>query len=73
MKNTLSNNKSRFLSVLLSWPQSSRQSLFYAQESYLFASVNGNGQNFGGAVFQYTPPGASMNPETGCKLQSNSS
>jgi hypothetical protein len=28
MKNTLSNNKSRFLSILLSWPQSSRQSLF---------------------------------------------
>src|SRR5262249_55821780 len=26
--------------------------------SYLFASVNGNTQNSGGAVFQYVPPGA---------------
>ena len=30
----------------------------HAQNSYLFASVNGNTQNLGGAVFQYTPPGA---------------
>jgi len=30
----------------------------HAQNSYLFASVNGNTQKFGGAVFQYTPPGA---------------
>ena len=30
----------------------------HAQDSYLFASVNGNAVNLGGAVFQYTPPGA---------------
>jgi hypothetical protein len=73
MKNTLPNNKSRFLSILVVLAAILSPIAVHAQDSYLFASVNGNGQNFRGAVFQYTPPGASMNPEIGCKLQSNSS
>src|SRR6266699_59919 len=58
MKNTLSNNKSRFLSILVTLAAILSPIAVHAQDSYLFASVNGNTQNFGGAVFQYTPPGA---------------
>jgi len=55
MKNTLSNNKSRFLSILVVLAAILSPIAVHAQDSYLFASVNGNTQNFGGAVFQYTP------------------
>src|SRR6266566_1511937 len=58
MKNILSNNKSRFLSVLVILAAILLPIAVHARDSYLFASVNGNTQNFGGAVFQYTPPGA---------------
>src|SRR6266699_2766207 len=58
MKNILSNNKSRFLSILVVLAAILLPIAVHAQDSYLFASVNGNTQNFGGAVFQYTPPGA---------------
>ncbi len=58
MKNTLSNNKSRFLSILVTLAAILSPIAVHAQDSYLFASVNGNTQNFGGAVFQYTPLGA---------------
>jgi len=58
MKNTLSNNKSRFLSILVILAAILSPIAVHAQNSYLFASVNGNTQNLGGAVFQYTPPGA---------------
>ena len=58
MKNTLSNNKSRFLSILVTLAAILSPIAVHAQDGYLFASVNGNTQNFGGAVFQYTPPGA---------------
>src|SRR5258708_7570830 len=57
MKNILSKNKSRFLSILVILAALSPIAV-HAQDSYLFASVNGNTQNFGGAVFQYTPLGA---------------
>jgi sugar lactone lactonase YvrE len=58
MKNTLSNNKSRFLSILVTLAAILSPIAVHAQDSYLFASVNGNTQNSGGAVFQYTSPGA---------------
>src|SRR5215475_5797927 len=58
MKNTMSNNKSRFLSILIALAAILAPIAVHAQDSYLFASVNGNAQNLGGAVFQYTPPGA---------------
>ena len=58
MKNTLSNNKSRFLSILVILAAILSPIAVHAQNSYLFASVNGNTQNSGGAVFQYTSPGA---------------
>jgi hypothetical protein len=58
MKNTLSNNKSRFLSILVILAAILSPIAVHAQAGYLFASVNGNNQNLGGAVFQYTPPGA---------------
>ena len=58
MKNTLSNNKSRVLSILVTLAAILSPIAVHAQDSYLFASVNGNTQNSGGAVFQYTSPGA---------------
>jgi sugar lactone lactonase YvrE len=58
MKNTQPNNKSRFLSILVTLAAILSPIAVHAQDSYLFASVNGNTQNLGGAVFQYTPPGA---------------
>jgi sugar lactone lactonase YvrE len=58
MKNTMSNNKSRFLSILIALAAILAPIAVHARDSYLFASVNGNAQNLGGAVFQYTPPGA---------------
>jgi len=58
MKNTLFNNKGRFLSILIALAAILAPIAVHAQDSYLFASVNGNAQNIGGAVFQYTPPGA---------------
>jgi len=58
MKNTLSNNKGRFLSILIVLAAILAPIAVHAQDSYLFASVNGNAQNLGGGVFQYTPPGA---------------
>src|SRR4029453_18212633 len=58
MKNTLSNNKGRFLSILIVLAAILAPIAVHAQDSYLFASVNGDAQNLGGAVFQYTPPGA---------------
>jgi len=58
MKNTLSNNKGRFLSILIALAAILVPIAVHAQDSYLFASVNGDAQNLGGAVFQYTPPGA---------------
>jgi sugar lactone lactonase YvrE len=58
MKNTLSNNKGRLLSILIALAAIVAPVAVHAQDSYLFASVNGNAQNIGGAVFQYTPPGA---------------
>jgi sugar lactone lactonase YvrE len=58
MKNTMSNNKNRFLSILIALAAILAPIAVHAQDSYLFASVNGNAQNLGGAVFQYTPPGA---------------
>ena len=54
----MSNNKSRFLSILIALVAILAPIAVHAQDSYLFASVNGNAQNLGGAVFQYTPPGA---------------
>ena len=54
----MSNNKARFLSVLIALAAILVPIAVHAQDSYLFASVNGNTQNLGGAVFQYTPPGA---------------
>jgi len=58
MKNALSNNKSRFLSILVTLAAILSPIAVHAQDSYLFATVNGNTQNLGGAIFQYTPPGA---------------
>src|SRR5262249_958689 len=58
MKNTMSNNKSRFLSILTALAAMLVPIAVHAQDSYLFASVNGNAQNLGGAVFQYTSSGA---------------
>jgi sugar lactone lactonase YvrE len=58
MKTTLFNIKSRFLSILVILAAILSPIAVQAQNSYLFASVNGNGQNSGGSVFQYTPPGA---------------
>jgi len=58
MKNILSNNKSRCLSILVILTAILSPVAVQAQASYLFASVNGNTQNSGGAVFQYVPPGA---------------
>ena len=58
MKNTLSNNKGRFLSILIVLAAILAPIAVDAQDSYLFAWVNGNAQNLGGGVFQYTPPGA---------------
>src|SRR5215475_5052375 len=58
MKNTLSNNKSWLLSILIALAAILAPIAVHAQDSYLFASVNGDAQNLGGAVFQYTPPGA---------------
>src|SRR6266480_4011798 len=58
MKNILSNNKGRFLLILIVLAVILAPIAVHAQDSYLFASVNGNAQNLGGAVFQYTPPGA---------------
>jgi hypothetical protein len=46
---------------------------FISQYPYLFASDNGNGQNFGGASVPMYTDGASMNQEIDCKLRSNSS
>src|SRR5215472_5691563 len=57
MKNTMSNNKTRFLS-LIALATILVPIAVHAQDSYLFASVNGNAQNLGGGIFQYTPPGA---------------
>jgi sugar lactone lactonase YvrE len=57
MKNTMSNNKTRFLSILIALAVMLVPIAVHAQDSYLFASVNGNAQNLGGAVFQYTPSG----------------
>jgi len=56
MKNTLSNNKSRFLSILVTLAAILSPIAVHAQDGYLFASVNGNTQKSGVAVFQYTPP-----------------
>ena len=53
----MSNNKSRFLSIL-ALAAVLVPIAVHAQDSYLFASVNGNTQDLGGAIFQYTPPGA---------------
>jgi len=58
MKNTMFNNKSRFLSILIALAAMLTPIAVHAQDSYLFASVNGNAQNLGGAIFQYTSPGA---------------
>ena len=58
MKNTMSNNKMRFLSILIALAATLVPIAVHAQDSYLFASVNGEAQNLGGAIFQYTPPGA---------------
>src|SRR6266496_143669 len=38
--------------------QLARLQLHFFSSSHQLASVNGNTQNLGGAVFQYTPPGA---------------
>src|SRR5262245_14141992 len=57
MKNTMSNNKSRFLSILIALAAILLPIAVHAQDSYLFDSVSGNDQNREGAVFQYTPPG----------------
>jgi hypothetical protein len=51
MKNTLPDNKSRFLSILVRLAAILSPIAVHARESYLFASVNGNGQNLGSAVF----------------------
>ena len=53
----MSNNKTRFLSILIALSAILLPIAVHAQDSYLFASVNGSAQNLGGAVFQYTPPG----------------
>jgi sugar lactone lactonase YvrE len=58
MKNIMSNNKTRFLSILIVLTAILAPIAVHAQDTYLFASVNGDAQNLGGAVFQYTPPGA---------------
>src|SRR5215470_9084107 len=58
MKSTMSNNKARFLSILIALTAILAPIAVHGQDSYLFASVNGNAQNLGGAVFQYTPLGA---------------
>ena len=58
MKNTISNDKIRFLSILIALAATLVPIAVHAQDSYLFASVNGEAQNLGGAIFQYTPPGA---------------
>src|SRR5215471_13917006 len=58
MKNTMFNNKSRFLSILIALAAMLAPIAVHAQDSYLFASVNGNAQNLGGAIFQSTSPGA---------------
>jgi sugar lactone lactonase YvrE len=58
MKNTMSNNKTRYLSILIVLAAMLVPIAVHAQDSYLFASVNGDAQNLGGAIFQYTPPGA---------------
>lgn len=54
----MSNNKSRFLSILIALTAVVTPIAVHAQDSYLFASINGDAQNLGGAVLQYTPPGA---------------
>ena len=54
----MSSNKSRFLSILIAFAAILAPIAVHAQDSYLFASVNGDTQNLGGAVFQYMPPGA---------------
>src|SRR4029079_12856700 len=45
---------------------------FISQYPYLFASDNGNDQNFGGASVPIYTDGASLNLERRCKLLSNS-
>ena len=55
MKNTLSNNKSRFLSILVVLAAILSPIAVHAEDFLdLFASVNGDTQNSGGAVFKYT-------------------
>jgi sugar lactone lactonase YvrE len=58
MKNTISNKKNRFLLILIALVAFLAPIAVHAQDSYLFASVNGDAQNLGGAIFEYTPPGA---------------
>ena len=58
MENNMSNNKSPSLLILIALAIILAPIAVHAQDSYLFASVNGNAQNLGGAVFQYTPSGA---------------
>jgi sugar lactone lactonase YvrE len=58
MKHTLSNNKHRFLSILIALAAIAAPIAVHAQDSYLFASINGDAQNLGAAILQYTPPGA---------------
>jgi hypothetical protein len=54
MKNTVSNNKSRFLSILVTLSAILSPIAVHADIDFLdlFASVNGNTQNFGGGFFQ---------------------
>jgi hypothetical protein len=55
MKNTLSNNKRRFLSILVVLAAILSPIAVHAEDFLdLFASVNGDTQNSGGAVFKYT-------------------
>jgi hypothetical protein len=56
MKNTLSNNKSRFLSILVTLAAILSPIAVHAQASYLFATVNGNNQNLGGAISNMRRP-----------------
>src|ERR1051326_1024742 len=58
MKHTMSNNKSPLFSTLIALVAILAPIAVHAQDSYLFASINADAQNLGGAVLQYTPPGA---------------
>jgi sugar lactone lactonase YvrE len=58
MKHTMSNNKSPLFSTLIALVAILAPIVVHAQDSYLFASINGDAQNLGGAVLQYTPPEA---------------